>query len=165
MPNFLHWNALIFLFGLILRDIPPSTCYRFQLDCLYSLVPTSAGGLPLLHPPLLFLPVPVTGVCYTSLLWTCTLNTLTWPDLTWPDRCCKCHTYNESFSKCYYLPVIRLSLWTNHQALQLFCLASVQAEQSVTKCKELICRFKHYFIKTDCCFINIQQQEGRKCFI
>ena len=32
-----------------------STCYRFRSDCLYSLVPASAGGLPLLPPPFFFL--------------------------------------------------------------------------------------------------------------
>ena len=60
-PNFLHWNAYIFLFGLILWDIqnsitpqPPSTCYQFRSDCSYSLVPASAGGTPLLPPTLIF---------------------------------------------------------------------------------------------------------------
>ena len=49
-----------------------STCYQFRSDCLYSLVPASAGGPPLL-PPLFFpcpgqmnrqrtVPVPITGV-------------------------------------------------------------------------------------------------------
>ena len=31
--------------------LTPSACYRFQSDCSYSLVPTSAGGPPLLPPP------------------------------------------------------------------------------------------------------------------
>ena len=31
--------------------LTPSTCYRFRLDCSFSLVPTSAGGPPLLPPP------------------------------------------------------------------------------------------------------------------
>ena len=33
----------------------PSACYRFWSDCSYSLVPASAGGPPLLPPPLFFL--------------------------------------------------------------------------------------------------------------
>ena len=67
----------------------PSVCYRPRSDCLYSLVPASAGDSPLLTPPppTLFScsgqrTVPVTGVRYNNLLWMCTLNTLTWPDLT-----------------------------------------------------------------------------------
>ena len=58
-----------------------SACYRFRSDCLYYLVPTSAGApTPLLPSPFFFFlsrteePVPVTGVRYNSLLW---------PDLTW----------------------------------------------------------------------------------
>ena len=46
-------------------------------DCLYSLVPITAGGPPPLILSPLFFPVPVTGMRYSSWLWKCTLNTLT----------------------------------------------------------------------------------------
>ena len=96
-PNFLHWNAHIFLFGLILLDIPNSITPQTTLR----LLPIPVGLLvlpctrqyrwPPLTPSLLFfpcpgqrsrrwpVPVPVTGVRYNSWLWLCTLNTLTWP--------------------------------------------------------------------------------------
>ena len=98
-PNFLHWNAHIFLFGLILRDIPNSITPQTTLR----LLPIPVGLLvipctrqcrrpPLPHTPSPFVscpgqrnrrrpvPVPVTGVRYNSLLWMCALNTLIWPD-------------------------------------------------------------------------------------
>ena len=96
-PNFLHWNAHIFLFDLILRDIPNSITPQTTLRLLP--IPVGLLVLPCTcqcrRPPLLpspffscpgqrnwrrSVPVPVTGVRYNSLLWMCTLNTLTWPD-------------------------------------------------------------------------------------
>ena len=66
--DFLHWNAHIFFFGLILWDIPnsitpqtPSACYWPWFDYLYSLVPASAGWSPLLPPPPFFFFVQVRG--------------------------------------------------------------------------------------------------------
>ena len=54
-PNFLHWNAHIFLFWFNPTwhfkfhntSKQPSACYCFQLECLYTLVPASASGPPL----------------------------------------------------------------------------------------------------------------------
>ena len=82
-------NAHIFLFRIILRDIPnsitPQNTLRllpipvglFVLPCTRQ-CRRSPPPPPLLPPPLLFL-CPVTGVRYNSLLWICTLHTLTWP--------------------------------------------------------------------------------------
>ena len=101
-PNFLHWNAHIFLFWLnhtghskfhntsntlhLLPTLVGLCVLSCTRQCLvvppppYSLPPffpvpdreTSKGWL---------VPVPVTGMHYNILLWMCTLNTLTWPDL------------------------------------------------------------------------------------
>ena len=90
-PNFLHWNAHIFLFGLILRDIPnsitpqtPSACYRPRSDCLYSLVTARPYSLP---PPPLFSLVPDRGTCARDrrALQLLALNVhVKHSDLTWP---------------------------------------------------------------------------------
>ena len=61
-PHFLHCNVHIFLFGLILRDIPnsitPQTTLRLlpiPVGLLVLTIPASAGGPLLLPSPLLFL--------------------------------------------------------------------------------------------------------------
>ena len=87
-PNFLHWNVHIFLFGLILRDIPNSITPRITLRLLPIPVQAVPPPPPYSLPPFVPcpgqknrrrpVPVPVTGVRYNSLLWMCTVNTLTW---------------------------------------------------------------------------------------
>ena len=59
---FTIWNAHIFPFWLnhtghskFHNTLTPSACYRPRSDCLYSLVPASAGGPPLPSPFLLLL--------------------------------------------------------------------------------------------------------------
>ena len=100
-PNFLHWNAHIFLFWLnhtghskfhnTSKNPPPAT--DPSKTACHPLYPPVQVVPPLLPPPLFFhssgqrnrwrpVPLPVTDVRYNSLLLMCTLNTLTWPDLT-----------------------------------------------------------------------------------
>ena len=79
-PKFYHWNAHIFLFCLILRDIPnsitPQTTLRLPP------IPVGLHVLPCTRqcrrphpPPPPLTPFPVTGVRYNSLLRMCTLTT------------------------------------------------------------------------------------------
>ena len=99
-PNFLHWNAHIFLFGLILQDIPNSITPQTTLR----LLPIPVGLLVLpctclcrrfpLTPSPLFFPVLDRGTsegrylcpwqaCTTTVFSECARWTH-WPDLTWP---------------------------------------------------------------------------------
>ena len=95
-PNFLHWNAHIFLFWLN----PTGHSKLHNTSNTLRLLPIPVGLLVLpctrqcRPPPPPYsqrkpVPVPVTGVRYNSLLWMCMLNTLTWPDLT-----CSVSMYN-----------------------------------------------------------------------
>ena len=96
-PNFLHWNAHIFLFGLILRDIPNSITPQNTVR----LLPIQVGLLvlpcthqcrrsPLLPPPL--------GTCARDrrALQQFALNVhvkhsdLTWPDIFYTYSICRC---------------------------------------------------------------------------
>ena len=112
-PNFLHWNAHIFLFWLnptghskfhnTSNHPPPATdSGRTAHTPMY---PSVQAAPPLTPFPPFFpcpgqrnrrrlVPVPMTGVRYNSLLWMCTLNTLTWPDLTRRHLCFSIRHFN-----------------------------------------------------------------------
>ena len=87
-PNFLHWNAHIFLFGLILRAIPNSITPQSTLRQLPIpvglLVLPCAGCLPLLPPPL-FVSCPRQRNCRDRRvlqLLALNVHVKLWPDLT-----------------------------------------------------------------------------------
>ena len=75
------WNAHKFPFwhSKFHNTFTPSACYRPRSDCLYSLVPASAGCPPYSLPLSFSVPDRDAGMRYNSLFWMCTLNTLTWP--------------------------------------------------------------------------------------
>ena len=97
-PNFLHWNAHIFLL------LNPTGHSKFHNTSNHPPPTTDSGRTAHtpLYPPMQAVPPYSPHFTCPSLLWMCTLNTLTWPDLQLLNSLKSTTSDHIAYSRSYY---------------------------------------------------------------